>query len=40
MMEYIFVAILGNRYHGRMEETDNEVLAVVGDKTDADIAAT
>lgn len=39
LVEYIFVSIMGEGYGGLMEKTDNELLGVAGDKTDADIEA-
>jgi uncharacterized protein YbjT (DUF2867 family) len=39
LVEYLFVSIMGEGYGGRMEKTDNELLGIAGDKTDADIEA-
>jgi uncharacterized protein YbjT (DUF2867 family) len=39
MVEYLFVSLFGAGYGGLMEKTDNELLGVAGDKTDADIEA-
>ncbi|KAG0646468.1 Oxidoreductase BOA1 [Hyphodiscus hymeniophilus] len=37
MVPYIFVSLFGEGYGGRMEKTDNDLLGVAGDKTDADV---
>lgn len=39
LVEYLFVSIMGEGYGGIMEKTDNELLGIRGDKTDADIEA-
>lgn len=39
LIPYIFVSIFGDGYGGKMEKTDNEILGVPGNKTDADIEA-
>ena len=39
MVEYLYCASMGGVYGALMEKTDNELLGVAGDKTDADIEA-
>ena len=39
LVEYLYVAIMGEGTGARMERTDNELLGVKGGKTDADIEA-
>lgn len=39
LVEYLFVSLFGDGYGGLMEKTDNELLGIPGDKTDADIEA-
>ena len=39
MYEYLFLSVFGEGFGGRMEKTDNKLLGVPGNKTDADIEA-
>ena len=39
MAEYLYVAQFGEGYGSLMERTDNELLGISNDKTDADIEA-
>lgn len=39
ILEYLYPACMGDRYHNVFEQNDNELLGIKGDKTDKDIEA-
>lgn len=39
MVAYLYVSVMGDGYGGLIEKSDNELLGIAGDKTDADVEA-